>query len=119
MQFYILFYQYFDTFVFVLIEPVHIIIIYALLCFWIPFICKGLYVSESEDFMKMYLLLVDVKLMMGCFSDGKAAKTSCSEQNAKAMKKEKKEVVYLDPPDGGWGWMVVLHCFLVCHEAYC
>ncbi|XP_059378763.1 monocarboxylate transporter 5-like isoform X2 [Carassius carassius] len=28
------------------------------------------------------------------------------------MKKEKK-VVYVDPPDGGWGWMVVLHCFLV------
>uniref|UniRef100_A0A8C1TJK9 Monocarboxylate transporter 5-like n=2 Tax=Cyprinus carpio TaxID=7962 RepID=A0A8C1TJK9_CYPCA len=29
------------------------------------------------------------------------------------MKEEKKEVVYVDPPDGGWGWMVVLHCFLV------
>uniref|UniRef100_A0A8C2QBH5 Monocarboxylate transporter 5-like n=1 Tax=Cyprinus carpio TaxID=7962 RepID=A0A8C2QBH5_CYPCA len=42
-----------------------------------------------------------------------AAKTSCSEQKVKAMKEEKKEVVYVDPPDGGWGWMVVLHCFLV------
>lgn len=29
-------------------------------------------------------------------------------------KKEKeKETQYEDPPDGGWGWMVVLHCFLV------
>lgn len=29
-------------------------------------------------------------------------------------KKEKeKETRYEDPPDGGWGWMVVLHCFLV------
>ncbi|XP_016397751.1 monocarboxylate transporter 5-like [Sinocyclocheilus rhinocerous] len=46
-------------------------------------------------------------------SDGKASKTSCSEQKVKAMKEEKKEVVYVDPPDGGWGWMVVLHCFLV------
>lgn len=46
-------------------------------------------------------------------SDGKAAKTSCSEQKVKAMKEEKKEVVFVDPPDGGWGWMVVLHCFLV------
>ncbi|XP_067269887.1 monocarboxylate transporter 5 [Pseudorasbora parva] len=44
--------------------------------------------------------------------DGKAAKTPSNEEKAKAMKNEK-EVVYVDPPDGGWGWMVVLHCFLV------
>lgn len=45
--------------------------------------------------------------------DGKAAKTSCNEEKAKAMKNENNEVVHVDPPDGGWGWMVVLHCFLV------
>uniref|UniRef100_H3DCE0 Solute carrier family 16 member 4 n=1 Tax=Tetraodon nigroviridis TaxID=99883 RepID=H3DCE0_TETNG len=28
-------------------------------------------------------------------------------------KGKEKETRYEDPPDGGWGWMVVLHCFLV------
>ncbi len=67
-HFYLLFYQCFDTFVFVLIAPVYIII-YSLLCFWKPFICKGLYVSEGEDFMKMYFSLVDVGMFQwwqGC-----------------------------------------------------
>ncbi|CAL1606081.1 unnamed protein product [Knipowitschia caucasica] len=31
-----------------------------------------------------------------------------------AMSSKKEKIVqYEDPPDGGWGWLVVLHCFLV------
>ncbi|XP_076859862.1 monocarboxylate transporter 5 isoform X2 [Brachyhypopomus gauderio] len=46
-------------------------------------------------------------------SEGNAAKFTLYEQKVKASMKEEKQTCYVNPPDGGWGWMVVLHCFLV------
>ena len=48
------------------------------------------------------------------FSEVKAVKLSLFSRAASTDKKKpKKQVQYVDPPDGGWGWMVVIHCFLV------
>ncbi|TNN82902.1 Monocarboxylate transporter 5 [Liparis tanakae] len=43
----------------------------------------------------------------------KAAMNLFRKEAMVSKKGKEKEINYEDPPDGGWGWMVVLHCFLV------
>nr|XP_023651618.1 monocarboxylate transporter 5 isoform X1 [Paramormyrops kingsleyae]XP_023651619.1 monocarboxylate transporter 5 isoform X1 [Paramormyrops kingsleyae] len=38
---------------------------------------------------------------------------SYEQTNIISKRKEQTDLCFADPPDGGWGWVVVFHCFLV------
>ncbi|KAJ3586151.1 hypothetical protein NHX12_012552 [Muraenolepis orangiensis] len=83
--------------------------------------CRG---SLSDEHGGVVSVLA--KQASGLSKDPTDSPTVCLESDtgdAKAVKlnpfcraastNKKKQIQYVDPPDGGWGWMVVLHCFLV------
>ncbi|KAF0036351.1 hypothetical protein F2P81_011663 [Scophthalmus maximus] len=47
------------------------------------------------------------------FCETKAAMNLFRKDAISTKNEKEKEIQYEDPPDGGWGWMVVIHCFLV------